>query len=354
MRPPSLTRAPQLPPAADTPPPPSRVIGRLDDLDHHRQRRRPGEQSLGDVLARWSLDGNREWLIEGVQREEPFLQISHAPAGSVLEWEIRQLQAEGYLGVGPLWVPARWLRDPVAYRRTVRLVANHVLQHPGPGAPVYVPKAHAELEPLLAMWPYVLVLPTSEALTPDDLIAARAWPVHPLGVVTHPTAADGQLLGPAEFFCHDLDHARFKVREDLRARGIEIPDAYREGSTLDAAAGVHRTLLPGALPHVDGSLWRASEERATRVAAWRDAIGRETDPALRDAARWLLFELVHEKSLPIEPGMLAGALRTDGPVCRLQRKCERGFYGDDGPSRGSVARLPSAREWLLDLMETTP
>lgn len=349
---PSVPHAAPLPIAAPPLPPASRVIGRLEDLD--RRERREGDQALAEVLARWSLDGNREWLEEGVRRGEPFLQISPAAAGSVLAWEIRRLQSDGYIGVGPLWIPVRWLRDPAAYRRMVRLIAAHVLESPGPGAPVYVPKAHAELEPLLAMWPFVLAIPTSTALSLDDLIAARAWPVHPLGVVDRPTPADGQLLGPAEFLHHDLDHARFKVREDLLARGIPIPDAYQEGGTFDVHAGKHRSFLLQAQPYLDSALWESAGVRAARVASWLDAIAGERDRILGEAARWLLFELVHEKSLPIDAGVLSRALGTSTAVDRLQAKCRRDFYGGDGPPPGVVARLPAGREWLRALLDAAP
>jgi hypothetical protein len=257
-------------PDAASPLPAPRLIGRLGDLE--RRERRAREQRLTDALVRWSLDANREWLVDGVQRGEPFLQISTAPADSVLAWEVAQLRQEGYVGIGPFWVPVRWLRDGEAYRRVVRLVADHVLLLPDGGEPVFVPKARAELEPLLAMWPFVLVLPLASTLSIDDLIAARAWPVHPLGVVKGPSLADGRVSSPAEFFCHDVDHARFKVREDLLARGVTIPDAYVHGSTFDPARGEHRSILPAALAHVDATSWREAAERSARAAAWLDAI----------------------------------------------------------------------------------
>lgn len=339
-------------PDAPSSPTPPRLIGRLGDLE--RRERRSGEQCLADALARWSLAGNHEWLVDGVRRGEPFLQISTAPADSVLAWEIAQLRQEGYVGIGPFWVPVRWLRDGEAYRRVVRLVADHVLALPHGGEPVFVPKARAELEPLLAMWPFVLVLPSSAALSIDDLIAARAWPVHPLGVVKGPSLADGRVSSPAEFFCHDVDHARFKVREDLLARGVAIADAYVDGSTFDSARGEHRAILPAAVPHVDATFFCVAAARAARVDAWLDAIANEPDRDLAAAARWLLFELVHEKSLPIEPTVLVPALATDVHEGKLRRKVANGFFGAAGPDAAVVARLPAGRTWLRSCIEGKP
>lgn len=329
-----------------------RVIGRLHDVDARETR--GGEERLSDVLSRWSLDGNRDWLMAGTRREEPFLQLSAAVAGTVLAWEIEQLRADGYLGVGPFWVPVRWLRDPDGYRRVVRLVAEHVLAAPAHGEAIYVPKARRELEPLLAMWPFALVLPTSRRLSIDELILARAWPVHPLGVVTAPTPADGAVRSPGEFFFHDVDHARFKVREDLLLRGIDVGDPYVDGTTWDAQRGEHRAVLAAAVEHGASSGWRRAAERSALAHAWLGAIANEPDRDLAEAARWLLFEMVHEKSLPIDRGVLGRALATPVHEAKLAAKCRRGFFGANGPLPTALERLGAARQWLLRIVGGTP
>lgn len=324
------------------------MIGRLDDL---AQRERPcGERHFADELEEWSFAANDEWLVDGVRAGEPFLQISAAAPGSVLAWEVARLQGEGCVRVGPFWLPAAWFRDGERYRRFVRLVAEHVLALPPSGEAVYVPKARRELEPLLELWPHVLVVPTSASLSIDELIAARAWPVHPLGVVEQPTWADGRMSSPAELLFHDVDHARFKVREDLLARGIEIPDAYVAGSTYDDERGEHRCFLAAARRHVSMAGWREASDRARLVRRWLDAIAAEARRELATATRWLLFELVHEKSLPIDGDVLAAALATPVHVEKLQLKHARGFYAGDAPSAAAVARLPEARDWLHALV----
>lgn len=270
-----------------------------------------------------------------------------------LAQEIAQLRQEDHLAIGPFRVPARWRREAESYRRFVYLVADHVLALPNHGEPGYVPKARAELAPLLALWPFVLVVPTTGSLSLDELILARAWPVHPLGVEEGPALADGRLCSPAEFFFHDVDHARFKVREDLLARGVVIPDAYVDGSTFDGASGQHRQILPAALPHVDASSWQGAEERSALAHRWLDAIAREPDRDLGEAARWLLFECVHEKSLPLDVAVLARALATETHSDKLRRKCTNGFFGAVGPALAVVARLDDGRDWLRSRVEAS-
>ncbi len=329
----------------------TRVIGRLDDLA--RRDADAGEQQLADVLARWSLAGNHEWLVDGVRAGEPFLQVSPAAVGSVLAWEIEQLQALGYVGVGRLGVPALWFRDAERYRRIVRLVAEHVLALPASGEAVYVPKAQAELEPLLELWPHVLVVPTTLPLSLEAMLRMRAWPVHALGVVALPTWGDGRMCSPAEFFFHDVDHARFKVREDLLARGVVVPDAYVAGTTFDADRGAHRSIVPAMVPCVDEHGWRMAPQRAALVRRWLAAIAAEPRRDLATAALWLLFELLHEKSLPVEPTVLRSALATMAHVDKLRSKEAAGFFGAAAPGAEGFAQLAAARVWLQACLEAS-
>lgn len=251
---------------------------------------------------------------------------------------------------GPVEIPDDWLRDADAYRDAVRSAADEVLALSSPGSAVYVPKAAGELEHLLALWPHVIAVPTRTWCSIDDLVRARAWPVHPLAVVDEPVWADGRWCSPAETFFHDLDHARFKVREDLLARGIVVPDPYVDGSTFDPVSGRHRTVLDLAAPHVDGDGWAQATVRADRVGRWLDELDRLDDRHLGEAARWLLFELVHEKSLPIEPAVLERALATSTHEDKLRAKAAAGFFADRGPSAGAIALLGAARHLLVELV----
>jgi hypothetical protein len=250
---------------------------------------------------------------------------------------------------GPLRTEAEtWLATGQGYHALVRLAARAVAAFSGETAEaeaVYVPKAADELEPMLRLWPSVLALPTTIALTPLDLLALRAFPVHPLGLVTEATWADGRLCTPAEYFFHDLDHARFKVREDLRVEGVEIPDAYQNGSTVDARTGRHRVILPEAAGRAGTALWERAEPRRAlvgRLLARAAGLG----GALAAAAELLLFEIVCEKSHPLEAAVLASELATDAHVAKIRRKHASGFYGVRAPAAATLAALDEARQVL--------
>ncbi|HTF90650.1 MAG TPA: hypothetical protein VK843_19685 [Planctomycetota bacterium] len=323
------------------------ILGRQTDLAQREPR--SGEQRLDDVLRRWSLEGNGEWLDDGVRRGEAFLQVSAASVGSVLAWELDRIQAAGYVAVGPYWLPASWHRDGESYRRVLRLVAEFVLALPAgtaAGDDMYVPKARGELEPMLALWPQVVALPMTTGLSMDELIVGRAFPVHPLGVVLQPAWADGRMCSPAEFFFHDLDHARFKVREDLLALGVEIEDAYRDGTTIDPANGKHRVILSGARDRIGPVLWQASVGRHDLARRLLASISAEPDRDLAAAARWLAFELLHEKSLPLDTCVLRRELASTAHVDKLRAKCASGFYAAEAPAMATIDRLDDARHWL--------
>ncbi len=329
-----------------------RLLGRTHDLRARAER--GDEQRLDDVVAAWSLGGNRAWLVEGVRRGEPFLLVSPPAAGSVLAWELEQLASLGYLQLGPLWVPVAWLRDAACYRRVVTLIAAHVGDATGGdgiAAPEYVAKAAADLEPLLRLWPHVLALPTSAALAIDDLVLLRSLPVHPLGVVDRPAFGDGALRSPAEFFFHDVDHARFKLREDLLAVGIAAPDAYVDGTTWDGATGRHRAIVDAAGRLGGNALQRSFADAPARLSLARALLGAIAvlaDRALAEAARWLLFEIVHEKSFPLVPAVLLREGVRPTHVAKLRDKAGRGFFGDCGPTADAIDRLDDAGTWLMD------
>jgi hypothetical protein len=202
---------------------------------------------------------------------------------------------------------------------------------------------------MLSLWPHVLVLPMTTRLSQSDLIRLRAFPVHPLGLVAEPTWADGGLLSPSEYFFHDLDHARFKVREDLLLRGLAVPDAYRDGSTIDSRTGRHRTILPVATDMVAAA---SLGEIATNHPRARHMLARVRSlrgTAISRAAELLLFEMVHEKSLPLDPSTIARASKDDAHVAKLWRKHSGGFFGVDGPDLEVMNALPAAGAALAEI-----
>jgi hypothetical protein len=247
----------------------------------------------------------------------------------------------------------RWTAEGASYHELVRLCARYVMELDKVVPvcePVYVPKVRDELEPLLALWPHVLALPTVENLTARDFLRLRAFPIHPLGVTGASVWADGRQVSPAEFFFHDVDHARFKVREDLLAMGVEIPDAYQGGTTFDSVTGRHRAILPEALDKIGSKLWSMVEERRRLIENTLADIDALPDRSLADAAEWLLFQIVHEKSFPLDVPTLRRELATSRHVELLQTKVAKGFYEKNTPAHDVMCRLNEAREWLLKVL----
>ena len=243
----------------------------------------------------------------------------------------------------------RWFQRGTTYHDYVRLCARAVRAMDPTPAPAgsangFGAKVAGELEPLLSLWPAALALPTTMPLSRGELVRLRAFPVHPLGLVDAPTWADGRWLSPSEYFCHDLDHARFKIREDLLLGGVTLPDAYQDGSTVEPRTGRHRTILPFAAGR-PGVVDRLAGRRDSHLLERVSRLPERT----RRAAELLLFEVVHEKSLPLERATLAHTCRQDGHLLKLHRKLTSDFFGVGRPPRDEVAALELARSALLEL-----
>jgi hypothetical protein len=157
------------------------------------------------------------------------------------------------------------------------------------------------------------------------MILLRAFPVHPLGLADGTPWTDGKPSTPSEFFFHDLDHARFKVREDLLASGITIPDAYDAGSTVDLVTGRHRTILQFARGRIGMSLWDQAPARSA-LAARLFACLKGLDDVSVAAGELLLFEVVHEKSFPLDSVILDRELGSDAHIAKLRHKAASQFF----------------------------
>jgi hypothetical protein len=246
----------------------------------------------------------------------------------------------------------RWEEAGASYHDLVRLSSRFVqaLDRTGPPLPTaYVAKASGELEPMLRLWPHVLALPTTAKPSERELIELRAFPVHILGIVTQVEWADGRPCSPADFFYHDLDHARFKLREDLAARGVDIPDAYSNGTTVDPETGCHRLILHAVEGHT-ARLWHGCADRLALVRRLFTSIDALTDRARAIAADVLLFEIIHEKSFPLEPHVLRRELSSRAHLEKICTKLATGFYGLRPPAITSIASLEAARSWLLEAL----
>jgi hypothetical protein len=247
---------------------------------------------------------------------------------------------------------AAWLKSGATYHELVRLCARAVVGLDArwpPSKNRYRDKAEGELEPMLALWPDVLVWPTASPLSPLDLVDLRAFPVHPLGLAGRPTWTDGALDSPSEFFFHDLDHARFKIREDLLVEGIAIPDAYRDGSTLDPENGRHRVILSHVVGRIGDRLWERAPERCALAQQLRTRVAALEASPYRSATELLLFEIVHEKSFPLDPAVLDRELAGESHLAKLRLKAANRFF-PGGTDDAVVAALPRARSFLREIL----
>jgi len=247
----------------------------------------------------------------------------------------------------------RWVTDGASYHDLVRLCASYVMELEALDPtcePVFVPKVCDELEPLLALWPHVLALPIIDHLPARDLLRLRAFPAHPLGITAKAIWADGRRFSPAEFFFHDVDHARYKVREDLLAMGVHLPDAYQDGTTFDPVTGRHRSILPEAFGKIGPSLWSIAASRYSLVESLLNRMDALPNRSLASAAEWLLFQILHEKSFPLHVPTLRRELATPRHVQLLQTKVDNGFYEKNTPSPDVMAQLNAAHDWLLEVL----
>lgn len=246
-----------------------------------------------------------------------------------------------------------WQRSGASYHALLRLCSRAVLSVDASYAPFearYSRKVEGELESMLALCPDVIALPTTASLSARDMIRLRAYPIHPLGLVDDMTWTDGALAPPSEFFFHDLDHARFKIREDLLVEGIEIPDAYRSGSTVDPGTGRHRQILPFARGLIGDRLWARVPTRVVRAERLMARVDALPDSVHRAAAELLLFEIIHEKSFPLEAAILRRELANEMHVAKLHRKADARFF-PDGISTEVIDALSSVRFVLNEALD---
>lgn len=194
---------------------------------------------------------------------------------------------------------------------------------------VFAPKVEAEFEAALDLYPEVLLLPTFGPCSRAGLVRLRRVPVHPLGLHPAPVFLDGAWRSPREAFLHDLDHARYKVREDLALQGLGLPDPYRSRPGIlrpdtleDAARGRHRAVLHHADPREVAGL--APRTRSESRGGLATACPRD----LRAALGLLRFELHHEKSLPLDPDIWARETAAPVHLEKLRLKLATGFFGD--------------------------
>ena len=132
--------------------------------------------------------------------------------------------------------------------------------------------------------------------------------------------------------------------------GVHIPDAYQRGTTFDPVIKRHRSILPEALGKVGPSLWSIAASRYSFVESLFNRIDALPNRSLANAAEWLLFQILHEKSFPLHVPTLRRELATPHHIQLLQTKVDNGFYEKNTPSSDVMAQLNTARNWLVEAL----
>ena len=132
--------------------------------------------------------------------------------------------------------------------------------------------------------------------------------------------------------------------------GVQIPDAYRDGTTFDPVARRHRAILPEAVGKVGPSLWSIAANRCSLVEDLFNRMDALSNRSLANAAEWLLFQILHEKSFPLHVPTLRRELATPHHIKLLHTKVDNGFYEKNTPSTDIMAQLNTARDWLIEVL----
>ena len=105
--------------------------------------------------------------------------------------------------------------------------------------------------------------------------------------------------------------------------------------------------MPAARGLAGENLWAGSASRLQFIDRVLAAVDHETDRALAKSAELLLFEILHEKSLPLSVASLASEVPHAAHRERLRHKAVAGLFGPEPPAGSVVARLDDAAAWLL-------
>ncbi len=143
--------------------------------------------------------------------------------------------------------------------------------------------------------PDVIIMPVAEEIDFYDLLRVRSVPIGFIGVVTETIRVDRHWQSPVDFWYHDINHVRRMTeyfRQQIRLRGITTTEEkYAYYKSMDEF--ITSKILPLITTHTNLS---------------------KTDFALRKMVQILIFEVVHESALTIEPEIIYQELmRTTGP-----------------------------------------
>jgi hypothetical protein len=144
--------------------------------------------------------------------------------------------------------------------------------------------------------PDVIIMPVSEEIDFYDLLRVRSVPIGFLGVVTETIRVDRHWQSPLDFWYHDINHVR-RMTEYFRQRIGQQDIVTTDSGKYEYYERMDRFITEKILPVIQVS------QQLTR-----------SEFALRKMAQILVFEVVHESALTIEPEIIyAEIMRETGP-----------------------------------------
>jgi len=141
-------------------------------------------------------------------------------------------------------------------------------------------------------FPHNIVFPCHKSIGATSLIKIRCVPLLLLGVVNEPVKADQYINTPLDFWSHDVQHARRQIQEtqryfDLYYKHIDYYE-YRD------LFGIKK------LDDFYYKMYRFTFDTILPLISLKD-ISDQTEKALRNIMKIIIFEIIHEKAWPISP-----------------------------------------------------
>jgi hypothetical protein len=146
--------------------------------------------------------------------------------------------------------------------------------------------------------PDVIIMPVAEEIDFYDLLRVRSVPIGFLGVVTETIRVDRHWQSPVDFWFHDINHVR-RMTEYFKQRIAQQGITTTEGK-YDFYEQMDCFIKEKILPCIKAY----QQEKSTNPANF----------AMRKMVQILIFEVVHESALTIEPEVIIKEiLREAGP-----------------------------------------
>jgi hypothetical protein len=124
---------------------------------------------------------------------------------------------------------------------------------------------------------------------------------------------------------------------------------YQEGTTIDPATGRHRLILSTVQGRIGDHLWEQAEARTALLRRLLASIGALGEGPRARAAELLLFEVIHEKSFPLDRAVLGRELTGDAHLAKLRSKVAGRFF-PTALDAATIEALPAARSALMEAL----